>query len=65
MWPDLFSPMLLALLAVGYVFVSAVLAVLTGAIRNQTERHDIIRSARQRRADYLQRVSERQQQQNL
>ncbi len=59
---DPFNPLLLVLLGVGYVFVSAVLATLAGAIRNETERHDIVRQARLRRGAYLQSLAQRGQQ---
>jgi hypothetical protein len=58
---DLFNPYLLALLGVGYVFVSAVCATLSGAIRNETERHNLIREARLRRSAYLQQLAQRGQ----
>lgn len=60
---DPFNPLVLALLVVGYFFVSATMATLAGAIRNATDRHNIIREARLRRLAYQQKLAERVSQQ--
>lgn len=65
MGQDLFIPLWLALFAVAYVFVCAVLSTVTGIIRNQTERHMLIRNARTRRLDYLRQLAQRREQQNV
>lgn len=62
---DPFNPFVLALLGVGYFFVSAAMATMAGAIRNATERHNIIREARLRRFAYQQKLTDRAEQQKF